>query len=180
MKLHLGCGKRYFGEDWIHIDKSNYDYIKYNDVKNLPFQDNTVDIIYNCGLIPYFDNDEIKLVLNEWNRVLKKNGVLRIATPDFEIMSSLYSQKKYPLQNFIGPIYGKWPISENEYIYQRNTYDMTKLTQLLKNANFKSIEKYEWRDTEHSRIDDYSQAYLPHMDKDNGVLISLNVQCKKN
>jgi len=29
------------------------------------------------------------------------------------------------------------------------------------------------------RLDDYSQAYVPHMDKENGILISLNVECHK-
>lgn len=24
IKLNIGCGKRNFGEDWIHIDGSNY------------------------------------------------------------------------------------------------------------------------------------------------------------
>jgi len=33
--------------------------------------------------------------------------------------------------------------------------------------------------TEHSEFDDCSQAYLPKMDKENGILISLNVQCSK-
>ena len=27
--------------------------------------------------------------------------------------------------------------------------------------------------------DDYSQAYVPHLDKDNGTLVSLNVQAYK-
>ena len=36
-----------------------------------------------------------------------------------------------------------------------------------------------WRETEHSQFDDHSQAYVPHMDKENGVLISLNVECNK-
>ena len=31
----------------------------------------------------------------------------------------------------------------------------------------------------HSDIDDYSQAYIPHMDKDNGTLMSLNVEAIK-
>ena len=31
----------------------------------------------------------------------------------------------------------------------------------------------------HIDYDDYSQAYYPHMDKDNGILISLNVEAIK-
>ena len=37
----------------------------------------------------------------------------------------------------------------------------------------------DWRDTEHSELDDFSQSYLPHMDKDNGKLMSLNIEAVK-
>ena len=84
MKLHLGCGKRNFGEDWIHIDASNYPHIVSHDVTKLPYDNNTVDIIYNCGLIQYFDDVEIFDVLYEWKRVLKKDGILRISNPEFQ------------------------------------------------------------------------------------------------
>ena len=43
----------------------------------------------------------------------------------------------------------------------------------------KNVIEYDWRETEHSEFDDHSQAYIPHMDKDNGTLISLNVECIK-
>ena len=41
------------------------------------------------------------------------------------------------------------------------------------------MKRYDLRDTEHADIDDCSQAYLPHMDKENGVLMSLNVEATK-
>ena len=43
----------------------------------------------------------------------------------------------------------------------------------------KNIFIYDWRKTEHAQFDDHSQAYLPHMDKKNGELISLNVESNK-
>ena len=43
----------------------------------------------------------------------------------------------------------------------------------------RNIDKYDWSKTEHSKFDDHSQAFLPHMDKQNGTLISLNVECVK-
>ena len=45
--------------------------------------------------------------------------------------------------------------------------------------NFKEVNYFDWRKTEHSHIDDFSQCYLPHMDKDNGLLMSLNIEAKK-
>ena len=44
---------------------------------------------------------------------------------------------------------------------------------------FSDIQEWNWRKVDHGHIDDYSQAYLPHMDKDDGLLMSLNIEAKK-
>ena len=49
---------------------------------------------------------------------------------------------------------------------------------LLK-VGFQNVKIYDWRETEHFFVDDYSQAYLPHMDKANGKLMSLNIEAIK-
>lgn len=50
---------------------------------------------------------------------------------------------------------------------------------VLEDVGFENVRRYNWRETEHALIDDYSQAYIPHMDKENGILISLNIECSK-
>lgn len=97
MKLHLGCGWRNFGKDWIHIDGGDYPHLDYKDITNLPFENDSVDLIYSSHVIEYFDRSEVNYLLTEWLRVLKKNGKLRIAVPDFEKMSELYVNKKIKL-----------------------------------------------------------------------------------
>jgi predicted SAM-dependent methyltransferase len=81
MKLHLGCGKRNFGKDWIHIDGSNYEHIKYHNITKFDFEDNSVDLIYASHVFEYFDRDEAKEVLKEWLRVLKPGGYFKISCP---------------------------------------------------------------------------------------------------
>ena len=49
----------------------------------------------------------------------------------------------------------------------------------LKQAGFINVRHYDWRNTEHAAVDDYSHAYIPHMDKEHGIQISLNVECDK-
>jgi len=49
----------------------------------------------------------------------------------------------------------------------------------LETIGFKNVKRYDWHETEHSHIDDFSQCYLPHMDKENGKLMSLNVEATK-
>ena len=70
------------------------------------------------------------------------------------------------------------PMGEH-MIYHKCTYDFESLENLLNSCQFKECVLYDWRETEHSNFDDHSQAYLPHMDKENGILISLNVECVK-
>ena len=82
IKLHLGCGWRNFGDDWVHIDGGDYDHLQYNDITKLPYEDESVDLIYASHVLEYFDREEAVDILSEWTRVLKKGGALRIALPD--------------------------------------------------------------------------------------------------
>lgn len=178
MKLHLGCGARDFGPDWTHIDKAEFSHIKYFSVTDFPFEDNCVDCIYSSHLLEYFDRTEVVPILKEWRRVLKPGGILRTAVPDFGAMAKLYCSGTYKLESFLGPLYGMMTCNSNA-IYHKTTYDFDSLKALLEFVGFNNVKRYDWRSVEHAAFDDHSQAYLPHMDKENGCLISLNVECEK-
>lgn len=179
MKLNIGCGKQDLGKDWLHIDGSNYSHIHSHDIVNLPFKDNTVDIIYTSHTFEYFDREEALDVLNKWYSVLKPNGILRLAVPNFEKYSKLYSEGKITLDQCIGPLYGKWKMTDTKNIYHKTTYDFTSLKNVLETVGFQQIKKWNYEEVEHGKYDDYSQSYIPHMDKKNGELMSLNVECHK-
>lgn len=59
------------------------------------------------------------------------------------------------------------------------TFDFDSLKKVLVDTGFKNVGIWDWRTTEHATVDDYSQSYLPHMDKDNGMLMSLNIEATK-
>ena len=178
VKLNLGCGKRDFGSDWIHIDGADYPHIDSQNIESLDYRDKSVDLIYASHVIEYFDRREVLPVLKEWKRVLRIDGVLRIAVPDFYQMAKLYLVDSYDLEKFLGPLYGKMMMLKKT-IYHKTVYDFNDLKELLEEVGFRNVKKYDWRETEHSEFDDHSQAYIPHMDKENGTLISLNVECLK-
>ena len=178
MKFNIGCGWRNFGKDWIHIDGGDYEHLDSSDIFIRDYQNNTADLIYASHFIEYFDRKEVVPLLKRWKNVLKPNGVLRLAVPDFKVYSKLYSDKQYPLDSFLGLLYGKMPMGDKT-IYHKTTYDYASLATLLKEIGMRNVKKYNWEETEHAQFDDHSQAYLPHMDKENGILMSLIVECIK-
>lgn len=179
MKLNLGCGKRNFGKDWIHIDGSNYTHIHSHDIVNLPFEENSVDLIYASHVFEYFDREEADDVLQKWKKCLKPKGILRLAVPNFDKYARLYADGKITLEQCLGPLYGKWKMTDTDTIYHKTTYDFKSLEKKLKSNGFSNIRLWDWNKVEHGTIDDYSQSYIPHMDKVNGELMSLNVECNK-
>ena len=178
-KINMGCGWRNFGSSWIHIDSGDYGHLDYTSITDLSqFDDNSIDLIYSSHVIDYFDREQVLPLLEEWYRVLKPGGILRVAVPNFEQISKLYSEGRYPLNYFVGLLYGKMPMG-SETIYHRTVYDFDSLKNVLESLSYKKVSLYDWRETSHSEFDDHSQAYLPHMDKDSGTLMSLNVECVK-
>jgi len=177
-KINLGCGWRDFGKDWIHIDGGDYPHLDSKDIFNLPYEDNSIDLIYASHVIEYFNREEIPSILNKWKNKLKQGGILRLAVPNFSEIARLYTVKDYDLQEFVGLLYGKMEMGD-QIIYHKTTYDFNSLKSILNKCGFSNIDYYNWKNTEHSKFDDHSQAYLPHMDKQNGILMSLNVEAKK-
>ena len=181
MKLHLGCGKRYL-EGYIHVDIAEFEHIDYqlpiDDLSN--FKDNTVEEIYASHVLEYFDRNDVIHVLTEWKRVLKPSGILRLAVPNFPKLVEVYQSSK-DLSSILGPLYGKWDIGNQEFIYHKTVYDENSLKNVLEEVGFKNIKIWDWQEffKEQKDFDDHSQAYYPHMQKESGIHVSLNLQCEK-
>ena len=62
------------------------------------------------------------------------------------------------------------------YDFHKMVFDERILHDLLSNAGFKDIKPWDWHAVDHCDVDDYSQAYLPHMDKIQGMHMSLNIE----
>ena len=103
--------------------------------------------------------------------------MLRIAVPDFLKLMWVYQDTK-DLNNILGPLFGRMPMGD-QTIYHKTVYDFKSLKELLETLGFYNIIHYNWKETDHAHYDDHSQAYYPHMDKENGLLISLNIEATK-
>ncbi len=176
LRLHLGCGRREI-PGFYHIDLMPYPHVDHiGAVERLDqFADGTVTMIYACHVLEHFGRYRVFDVVAEWYRVLRPNGLLRLAVPDFQAAARFY-QRDGDIRHVLGLLMGG---QTTRYDYHRVIFDETSLGGLLEDVGFRDIRRYDWRQTEHAWLDDFSQAYLPHLDKDAGVLVSLNVEAEK-
>jgi predicted SAM-dependent methyltransferase len=182
-KLHLGCWKREI-PGFVNVDLCDLPHIHFNSsIDDLHFiSDSSVELIYCSHSLEYFDYNGVQNCLKEWKRVLVGGGTLRLAVPDFDKLIEVYLATGKNISKIIGPLFGRMELntkSSKDFIFHKSIFNLDSLKKTLMDAGFDSVEKWDWRQTEHSEVDDHSQAYYPHMDKENGILISLNVQCKK-
>ena len=94
--------------------------------------------------------------------------------PDFEKIVKQYLKNK-DISELIGFLSGG---QKDEYDIHYINFDINILEELLKACGFNNIERYNAVDFLGDN-DDYSKCYLPHMDVENGELMSLNIICKK-
>ena len=178
MKLHIGCGKKYL-PGYKHVDVIDYEHVDFVcDARHLSMiKTGEVSEIYACHILEHVERSEVPDVLHEWNRVLRSNGILRVAVPDFEAIVNEYVINK-DLMRFQGLLYGGQTYDFN---FHHVAFDYETLKKLMEDGGFYQVQRYDWRDFLPAQgYDDYSRAYLPHMDFDNGRLMSLNVIARKN
>lgn len=179
MRLHLGCGTRFI-PGFLHVDAQHHPHVDLvADVAKLDMiADATVDLIYASHVLEHFGRWQFRAVLSEWRRVLKPGGVLRLAVPDFAACAKLYYEKGLAdgLNGLIGLICGG---QRDSHDFHQMIFDEPFLTHELTGLGFKRVRRWDWRDTGHAEVDDYSQSYLPHLDKTRGTLMSLNLEATR-
>ncbi|MBU2633762.1 MAG: class I SAM-dependent methyltransferase [Nanoarchaeota archaeon] len=146
--------KKVFGVDLIdeRISKNNYTYKKVEGLK-LPFKDNYFDVIISNQIIEHIKDKDVHI--NEIYRVLKKDGICYLATPNkYSFLEPHYkllflSMLPMGLANFYLLLFRKvkyydvYPLSynklikkiSNKFIFENITY------KILKNPYKYSLEK---------------------------------------
>jgi hypothetical protein len=103
---------------------------------------------------------------------------LRLAVPDFGAVARTYVRGELArgIEDVVGLCVGG---QRDEYDFHKMIFDEALLTRVLRDVGFSQVRRWDWRQTEHADMDDYSQSYLPHMDKEHGTLMSLNLEAVK-
>lgn len=178
IKLHIGCGKRFL-QGYKHIDILNYDHIDIKcDISNIDnfLESESVDEIYCCHILEHINRKNIINVLCKLNKILKNQADVYISVPDFQAVVELYNEDKNNLNKSLGFLNGG---QKNDYDYHYVNYDFKLMEKILKDCGFDEIERYNTFEYLPDDYDDYSKAYIPHMDFTNGKLMSLNIKAKK-
>ena len=177
MKLHIGCG------DVIIPEYTNVD-IRYmpgvdvidNAAYLRRFKDEEVTEIYACHILEHFCRWDVTVILKRWFDILTPCGKLVLAVPDFEAIVEFYTQTGN-IEAVKGLLYGGQDYSENMH---HNCWDFASIKRVLLDVGFETVARYDWKtESIFSTFDDFSKCYLPHMDFDNGKLMSLNVTASK-
>lgn len=177
-RLNIGCGKCYL-PGWINIDLfSNVKADAYADMTSLPYANESFDLIYASHVLEHQHRHMIVATLNHWYSLLRPGGILRLAVPNFAAICQWYmegkqNQENEVLDDLIGLLYG----GQNSHLNRHTiTFDAATLERDMNRSGFKDVKWWDWRLTDHSQHDDYSQAYLPKLEKQDGLLMSLNLE----
>lgn len=177
MKLHLGCG-RVILPGYVNADIQPGPGVNLVcDARALPFADDSLDFIYSCALIEHLGRREWLGALVHWYTRLKLGGTLRLSTADFQAVCEWYLETG-SLDHLLGLTVGG---QRDIYDWHGMVFDYSLLAFGLRAAGFKNVRRYDWRETIVGElgIDDFSQVYMPHMDKEHGRLMVLNLEADK-
>lgn len=137
--------------------------------------DGAATLVYASHVLEHFGRGEYKAVLKEWYRVLAPGGILRLAVPDFAACAALYYESGLTdrLSGLIGLLVGGQRDAND---FHKMVFDESSLRLELLETGFVEVRRWNWRATEHAAVDDFSQAYIPHLHKDDGRPMSLNLE----
>jgi predicted SAM-dependent methyltransferase len=107
IRLNLSCGATVL-EDYLNIDQHELPGVELvADIRNLPFEADTIAEIYSAHTIERFTETELsQKILPYWRKLLKKHGQLRLVTTDAEAMIEAFSRGTYPFQTLRRATFG--------------------------------------------------------------------------
>lgn len=147
LKLNIGCGEVHM-DGWLNIDSESEKADLMHDLrKPLPYNDNFVDFIYSEHFIEHLTPEEGESVFKETYRVLKNNGVMRIATPDLDyiVFRYLSGWKKQAWIEEYGYSYIQTKAEMINIMFNhwghKWLYNFEELRRRLKSASFTNIKR---------------------------------------
>ena len=159
LKLHIGCGNNLF-QGWVNIDiikqkSMGRSYLRADLTKKMPFSDNSVDLIYSEHFIEHLKIEQGVKIFAEFFRLLKPEGMVRIATPDLDHLVNKYMSDDWRNQDWLQKSYS-WIQTRAEMINvcfkewgHQYLYNEEELIRRLKDAGFNNFSRRNLNESSH-------------------------------
>ena len=135
MKLDVGCGEKKNGDIGVDVRKTALVDIL-ADAQMLPFKDEVFDQVYSSAVIEHFSHRQVRSVVVEWARVLKKEGTLEIECPDLRARAFLFFLN--PSWKNVEDVYGGQDYAGN---YHKCGFSFELMRNLLESCGIKKIRR---------------------------------------
>jgi SAM-dependent methyltransferase len=96
IKLNIGASPIWVADNWHILDhkiKNNDEYKIAGDAECIDLPDKSCSVVFCSHVFEHIPHIKLPKILSEINRVLEKDGILRILTPDLEKVSTAYVKK---------------------------------------------------------------------------------------
>ena len=93
IKLNVGASPIWVKEGWHTLDHKTRERNETSimgDASDIPLEDCSCETIFNSHMFEHIPHVKLESILIEFNRVLEKDGVLRILTPDLKKIAKAY------------------------------------------------------------------------------------------
>ena len=174
--VHIGCGK-IKSPEFINVDAQPFPHVHIvtSDISSMPeFEDSTVDMVYMCHILEHLKTPEIKKVLPELKRILKKGGVLRISVPDFDKLIEVYNAADKNIDFICRQLMGG---QDNQYNIHYSVFNYKHLSEILSEGGFSEIRSWDPENCQYHNFKDRASRMLEINGKE--ILISLNLEAVK-
>jgi predicted SAM-dependent methyltransferase len=175
INIHLGCGD-INSPEFINVDTRVFPHIHHiHDVCDLSiFRNEFADLIYASHILEHVSMLKLTQVLNEWMRVLKKGGKLRIGVPNFETIIKIYEDNNHDIDVIWMPLLGGQEYPDN---FHRAVFNKIYLTKLLQECGFSEVREWDPNAVDNHDFDDWTSVMYEVSDKI--YPISLNLEAIK-
>ncbi len=159
-KLHIGAGQNILA-GWLNSDiytKNNK--TAYLDAsKPFPFPCDTFHYIFSEHFIEHLFFEQGNSMLAECWRVLKRQGKIRIATPDLDYLIQKYISPSWKAQEWIEKFNYQTIQTRAEMLNicfrewgHKYLYNAEELERRLREAGFEKIERQQWNASKHAEL----------------------------
>ena len=185
IKLNLGCGGNII-PGYINISydegKEDSEWYKNHDLsKGIPYDENTVDMIYHCHFLEHLSYFDGIALLKNCYKAMKEGAIMRILVPDLELWCLKYLQHDREFLDayrtaFLGPFYptdGAIFMGMLHNHGHKMGWDFDTLEFFLKDAGFKDIQRTYYQESKIEKIEELEPNNMGR------ALESLCVECVK-